>query len=41
MFPVLYEGKTDEDIPRFKSGNKEFKTGRHARGCEKSVEKCA
>lgn len=24
MFPVLYEGKTDEDIPRFKSGNKEY-----------------
>lgn len=24
MFPVLYEGKTDEDITRFKSGNKEY-----------------
>ena len=24
MFPVLYEGKTAEDIPRFKSGNKEY-----------------
>ena len=24
MFPVLYEGKTDEDIPRFKSENKEY-----------------
>ena len=24
MFPDLYEGKTDEDIPRFKSENKEY-----------------
>jgi len=24
MFPVLYEGKTDEDIPRFKNENKEY-----------------